>query len=62
MTNTTVLFFREEGFYHIDLLDPATCGKSIVEQACDHAVINPGTLRVEDLEGHVLWPVAEGNA
>jgi hypothetical protein len=47
----TVIFFREEGFYPVEF-----CGvKSAPEEAADHAALNPGTLRVEDLDGTVLW-------
>lgn len=50
-----VLFVRAEGFYPIELLDPARCGRTLAEQAADHAVLNPGTLRVEDITGNILW-------
>lgn len=42
------LFFREEGFYVIDL--PAD------DDLNAHAVANPGTIRIEDATGKVLWP------
>lgn len=51
----TVLFFRNEGFYPIDFLPPKKCGKSLEQQAEDHAKINPGTTRIETLSGKVLW-------
>lgn len=49
------VFFRAEGFYPIALLDPAECGKTLGQQAADHAELNPGTLRVEDINGAILW-------
>lgn len=51
----TLIFFREGGFYPIDVLDPKACGKSLREQAAEHAAVNPGTQRVEDINGNVLW-------
>jgi len=52
ITGEVVIFFRETGFYPIQLsgLKPSA------EEAADHAACNPGTLRVETLEGKVLWP------
>lgn len=41
------VFFREGAFYVIDL--PTD------EDLASHARCNPGTLRVEDIEGNVLW-------
>lgn len=41
------LFFREVGFYMIELRDDA--------DAVANAECNPGTLRVEDAEGNVVW-------
>lgn len=49
------IFFREDGFYPVEFMDPAKCGKSMPEQAGEHAELNPGTLRIEDVEGNVLW-------
>lgn len=42
------IFFRESGFYVIDL--PAD------DDLNEHARLNPGTLRIEDAVGNVLWP------
>ena len=42
------LFFRESGFYIIDL--PAH------DDLNAHAEANPGTVRIEDVAGKVLWP------
>ncbi len=47
----TVIFFREGHFYPIDLPD----GQDGPEHIADHAELNPGTLRVEGLDGEVLW-------
>jgi hypothetical protein len=46
-----LVFFRTEGFYPIN----AVKGRSLVEQAREHAELNPGTLRIEDKCGLVLW-------
>lgn len=51
----TVLFFREEGFYPVHLLDPAECGRSIEQQVQNHVELNPGTIKVEDLEVNILF-------
>ena len=60
----SVLFFRETGgeefFYPIEL--PIEIGKSIEEMVKANAELNPGTIRVEDIEGHVLWPAAAKEA
>ena len=49
----TLVFFREDTFYPIEI--PLIVGKTIKEIARDNAKCNPGTIRVEDLNGHVLW-------
>lgn len=46
-----MLFFRREGWYPIR----GVRGRDLRQQAEDHAAINPGTLRVEDMHGNVLW-------
>ena len=46
-----MVFFREEGFYPVDAMP----GAPLEKQAEDPALLNPGTLKVEDLEGNVLW-------
>lgn len=43
----TVLFFREGMFYPIDVPEDDDLAK--------HAELNPGTLRIEDIRGKVLW-------
>lgn len=47
----TLIFFREDGFYPIQGMK----GIPLAKQAEDHAVLNPGTLRIEDFDGNVLW-------
>jgi hypothetical protein len=52
-----VIFFREGGWYPIQLQPVETLPPG-VDRAADiahHAELNPGTLRVEDLEGNILW-------
>lgn len=41
------IFFRDTGWYPLDL-DGDT-------DAIQNAIINPGTLRVEDMDGRVVW-------
>ena len=41
------IFFRERGFYQIKLRDDAAAKKD--------AELNPGTIRVEDDEGRIVW-------
>jgi len=41
--------FVREGFFYLIAL-PAD------DDLSRHAELNPGTLRIEDLEGNVLWP------
>lgn len=50
-----VIFRREGFFYFIQFYAPETCGKTLEQQAADHAEINPGTLAVETVFGDVLW-------
>jgi hypothetical protein len=50
------LFFREGGyFYPVEFMDPALCGCTMEQQAMEQAELNPGTLRVEDINGNILW-------
>lgn len=42
------IFFRENIFYVIELPDD--------DDLNAHAACNPGTLRIEDIFGNVLWP------
>lgn len=50
-TAELMIFFRAEGFYPIQ----GVIGVPLAKQAKDMAEINPGTLRVEDVCGNVLW-------
>lgn len=53
----TAIFFRGDHFYPVEFLAPAECGRSMEQQAADHAELNPGTTRVEDIDGNVLWRI-----
>ena len=44
-------FHRKEGFYPLELADD--------DDACRNAECNPGTIRVMDIHGRVVWPVGE---
>lgn len=44
----TFLFFREGFFYPVEI--PA-------DRVAANALLNPGTIRVEDPVGNVVWPV-----
>lgn len=46
-----LIFFRKGHFYHVQ----AVKGIDLKQQAEDHAELNPGTLRIEDKRGTVLW-------
>jgi len=46
----TFVFFREGFFYPVEIP---------VESIADNAALNPGTLRVEDLCGRVMWSHAQ---
>jgi len=48
----SAVFFREDGFYILDDL-------SEDEDWAKHAELNPGTLRIEDINGNVLWQPSE---
>ena len=41
------LFFREQGFYPIELESDA--------RAVENALCNPGTIKVENVDGKVVW-------
>lgn len=47
MPQQLYVFVRKEGFYTIRLYDD--------DDARHNAKINPGTLRVEDQQGNVVW-------
>ena len=42
-----VIFFREGTFYPLEL--------PVTDDLAAHAEANPGTLRIEDHEGNILW-------
>lgn len=42
------LFFRADGFYYVTLYGDD-------EDIRANAELNPGTLRIEDLDGNVVW-------
>lgn len=46
------IFFRKEGFYSIGLLNDI--------EAIENAKCNIGTIRVEDINGNVIWSL-KGN-
>lgn len=48
----TVIFFREEGFYPVQFMGH----KPAQQEAADHAALNPGTIRIERMNGERLWP------
>lgn len=54
MMGETVIFFREEGFYPVQLSGAVPTAVEVL----DHAALNPGTLRIEDMNGNVLWSEA----
>lgn len=50
MTATKLyVFFRKEGFYPLELPNDDAA-------IADHVAANPGTIRVEDICGNVVWP------
>jgi len=52
------IFMRGEGWYLVEFMDPAECGEPLHDQAAEYAALNPGTLRVEGMDGHVLLDLA----
>ncbi len=51
------IYFREDMFYPVEFMPPAECGKTMGQQAAEHAELNPGTPRVEDVGCEVLWGI-----
>lgn len=47
----TMIFFRQGHFYLVQ----GVIGVPMKKQAKDNAELNPGTVRVEDIDGNVLW-------
>lgn len=50
-SDEVMVFFRADGFYPVQ----GVSGVDLHQQARDHAELNPGTLRIEDVRGTVLW-------
>lgn len=48
-----MIFFREGIFYPVQ----GVLGVPLIQQAADNAELNLGTLKVEDVDGVVLWRV-----
>mgnify|MGYP001122677565 CR=1 FL=1 len=51
LSGIIAIFFREDCFYPVQFHGQ----KDPCEEAADHAALNPGTLRIEDTKGNVLW-------
>lgn len=51
MIGILAIFFREEGFYPVRFHG----AKLPREEAAEHAALNPSTLRIEDVDGNILW-------
>lgn len=50
----TYIFIREEGFYPVTLKND--------QEAVANALVNPGTVRVENAEtNQVVWPTEQGH-
>lgn len=49
-SDRVVIFFRKEGFYPVQFTPNCK-----VE---DHVRLNPGTIRVEELNGKIIWPTS----
>lgn len=47
MPTKPVIFIRAEGFYPIMVYED--------DDMAHHAELNPGTLRIEDVDGNILW-------
>lgn len=50
MPTRPTIFFRKDGFYVVNTYDD----EGYAELA-EHARLNPGTIRIEDVKGNVLW-------
>lgn len=50
MPTRPTVFFRKDTFYVIN-----TYVDEGFEQLAEHAALNPGTIRIEDIHGNVLW-------
>ncbi len=50
MPTRPTVFFRDGGFYLVNTYED----EGFAELA-EHARLNPGTIRIEDIKGNVLW-------
>lgn len=59
MNTTPYVFFREGYFYVIDMPNDMLVKHG--EEKCirDNAVLNKGTLKVEDIRGRTVWQLPE---
>lgn len=53
MPTRPTVFIREDVFYVVNTYEDDDYAK-----LAEHAALNPGTLRIEDLAGNVLWSPA----
>lgn len=51
MSAKVYIFFREAGWYPLELKDDL--------DAQQNAETNPGTLKVEDINGRIVWPIEQ---
>jgi len=50
----TYIFFREEGWYPVECRDD--------DEVPEHVALNPGTLKVEDTHGRLVWSLPRTHA
>lgn len=46
---TTFIFFRKGGWYPVKIPKES--------DVPEHVHLNPGTIRVEDMKGRIVWPL-----
>jgi hypothetical protein len=51
-TRAVMIFFRAGGMFYPVQANPS---EPLAVQAAKHAGLNPGTVRIEDAHGNVLW-------
>lgn len=56
----TYIFYRAEGFYPIELPDEWLAIYGEAKYVKDNAEANPGTLKIERLDGTTVWQPQEG--
>lgn len=56
---TPYVFFREGGFYVIDMPNDMLEKHGEAKCIADNAKCNPGTLKVEDVHGRTVWQMEE---